>query len=247
MVMTDKTVGCLQETIGKGGRRKTKKEKTMTRIALVSVTLNAVNPMTRYFQEKNPEWKIRNYLDSYLLDKVKEEGGINDSSMKRMFDMLATACEDGAEGVLLTCTIFSPYAELFSRLLSKPVICPDQAMLRQVAAREGKTAILCTFSGTVEITRNMYFSCCRELGREETVDMVVLSDAYEAISRGDGKTFDRIIQEKIEVLDGQYDQIVLAQISMARAVEGIKTSHARVYTSPDSAYQALKEAVGGNR
>lgn len=219
----------------------------MARIALVSVTLNAVNPMTRHFQEKKPEWQIRNYLDSYLLDKVKEEGGINDSSMKRMFDMLATACEDGADGVLLTCTIFSPYARLFSRLLSKPVICPDQAMLKQVAAKEGKTAILCTFTGTVETTRNLYYSCCRELGREETVDMVVLPEAYEAINRGDGETFDRIIREKIAELDGSYDQLVLAQISMARAAAGIKTSHATIYTSPDSACEALKEAIEDNR
>ena len=64
----------------------------MAKIALVSVTLNAVNPMTDYFRKKDPDVEIRNYLDSYLLEKVKKEGGINDACMRRMFDMLSTAC-----------------------------------------------------------------------------------------------------------------------------------------------------------
>ena len=215
----------------------------MDHIALVSVTLNAVNPMTDYFRTKVPGIKIDNYLDSHLLEKVRAEGGINDACMKRMFTMLATACEDEAQGVLLTCTVFSPYAEYFSKLLSKPIICPDRAMLEAVAAREGRKAILCTFPGTVETTQNLYFDCCREVEMDETVDMVVLEDAYLAAGKGDFETHDRLIQKKAQELDSQYDHLVFAQISMAQAAKGLELSHAQVYTSPDSAFQALEKAV----
>ncbi|WP_139348693.1 aspartate/glutamate racemase family protein [Clostridium sp. Marseille-P2415] len=213
------------------------------KIALVSVTLNAVNPMTDFLNQQEEPIEIRNYLDSYLLQKVREDGGMNDSSMKRMFQMLATACEDGADGILMTCTIFSPYAEHFSALLSKPVICPDGAMLDRAAWNGGKTAILCTFEGTVNTTREMYFSYCRKYQRPERVDMHVLSDAYEAMQRGRFKECDSIIQNKVRELDGQYDQIVLAQISMSQAAAGVKLNHAKLYTSPDSAYRAIKEAM----
>lgn len=215
----------------------------MKHIALVSVTLNAVNPMTDYFREKAPEIKIDNYLDSHLLEKVRAEGGINDASMKRMFHMLATACEDGAEGVLLTCTVFSPYADYFSQLLSKPIICPDRAMLETVAKKDGLTAILCTFSGTVDTTRNMYHDCCRRAGTNEEVDMIVLEDAYLAAGRGDFAAHDKIIRAKAIELDEQYDHIVFAQISMAHAAKELSLRHAQVYTSPDSAYEALEKAV----
>lgn len=215
----------------------------MKHIALVSVTLNAVNPMTDYFREKEPEIKIDNYLDSHLLEKVRDEGGINDAAMKRMFHMLSTACEDGAEGVLLTCTVFSPYADYFSRLLSRPIICPDRAMLEAVAQRAGRAAIICTFPGTVDTTRAMYIGCCKRAGTDETVDMIILEDAYLAAGKGDFAVHDKIIQEKAKQLDGQYDHIVFAQISMARAAKGLKLQHAQVYTSPDSAYRALEEAV----
>ena len=218
----------------------------MAKIALVSVTLNAVNPMTQYFQAKDPTIKVVNYLDSVLLEKVRKDGKITDESMKRMFDMLATACADGADAVLLTCTIFSPYAPLFCGLLSKPVICPDRAMLEEVASKPGKTAILCTFSGTVETTRNLYYDCRTQLGRERTVDMIVLDEAYEAAGKGDFETHDRIIREKAVELDQKYDQIVLAQISMARAGKGISLHHAKLYTSPDSAYEAIQRSLAEN-
>lgn len=215
----------------------------MKKIALVSVTLNAVNPMTEYLNQKEEPLEIRNYLDSYILQKVKEEGRINDSSMLRMFQMLATACTDGADGVIMTCTIFSPYAEYFSALLSKPVVCPDGAMLDAVAGKEGKTAIICTFTGTVETTKNMYYSYCRKYRKPEEVDMYVVPEAYEAANRGDFVVFDATIQEKIKELDPLYDHVVLAQISMARTATGVNMNHATLYTSPDSAWQAMMEVL----
>ena len=214
-------------------------------IALVSVTLNAVNPMTEYLSGRDPELHLVNYLDSYLLEKVGNEGGINDSSVRRMFDMLSTACADGADGVILTCTIFSPYVPYFSGLLSRPVVCPDGAMLDEAAGCPGRTAILCTFTGTVDITRNMYCGFRRKRGLPETVDMYVVDGAYEAGKRRDFAVHDRLIQEKIRELDGRYEQIVLAQISMAGAAAGVKAKHARVFTSPESTYQSLMKAVSG--
>lgn len=215
----------------------------MKKIALVSVTLNAVNPMMEYLQQKEEPFEIRNYLDSYLLQKVNKEGGINDSSMKRMVQMLANACEDGADAVLLTCTIFSPYAEHFGAILSKPVICPDGAMLNAVAQRDGKTAILCTFSGTLDITRDLYLSYRVRNGKSKEVDMHLVPGAWEAVQNGDMDLFDQFIQNKVRELDEEYDQIVLAQISMVRAAKGLVTNHARLYTSPDSAYEALMEEL----
>ena len=207
----------------------------MNKIALVSVTLNAVNPMVECFRDKMPNAIIHNYLDSYLLEKVRANGGISDSSMRRMFDMVSQACYDGADAVLITCTIFSPYATQFSELLSKPIICPDKAMLESVAARPGRTAIICTFPGTVETTRGMYLDCCNRLGIDSSVDMIVVEEAYLAANHSDFETHDRVIRNKVAQIDAQYENIVFAQISMARAAKGLSTKHATVFTSPESA------------
>ena len=73
----------------------------------------------------------------------------------------------------------------------------------------------------------------------------VRGGAYEAGKRRDFAAHDRLIQEKIRELDGRYEQIVLAQISMAGAAAGVVAGHARVFTSPESAYQSLMRAVSG--
>ena len=215
----------------------------MAVIALVNVTLNAVNPMTDFLRERDHSLKIRNYLDSYLLEKVGKEGGVNDSSVKRMFDMVATAADDGADAILITCTIFSPYAELFSKILSKPVVSPDQAMLDEVAQRTGKTAIICTFTGTVEITRKMYQSRCHMAGVPDDVDMYVAEGALDALNEGDWDTFHERIQKKVRELDPEYDSIVLAQISMAGAARGMEMQHAKLLCSPESAYQTVRRIL----
>lgn len=215
----------------------------MKTIALVSVTLNAVNPMTGYLKEHAADWSVVNYLDSYLLDKVNKEGKITDESMGRMFQMLTRACVDGADGIILTCTIFSPYVELFSGLLSVPIICPDGAMLDGVSKSPGKKAILCTFEGTVNITRNLYYSICDQNHTSRDVDMIVVPGAYEAAGRGDMDECNRLIRARVMELDQEYDQLVLAQISMAGAVEGFLPAHACIHTSPASACRAILEKI----
>ena len=85
-------------------------------IALVNVTMNAVNPMVRYLTVNEPEWKVRPYLDSYLLEKIGIEGKVSDDSVGRMLEMITKACKDGADAVLVTCTIFSAFQPYFSKI-----------------------------------------------------------------------------------------------------------------------------------
>ncbi len=219
------------------------KESVKKHIALVSVTLNAVNPMTEYLSKHAPEVSVANYLDSQLLANIRRDGMITDESMGRMFQMLTRACADGADGIILTCTIFSPYVAVFSQLLSAPIICPDGAMLDAVSKQGGKTAILCTFAGTVETTRNLYVSYCEQNRTSKEVDMIVVPEAYEAAGRGNLEHSNRLVLAKVKELDENYDNLVLAQISMSGAVAGYTAKHASVYTSPASAYQAILKKI----
>lgn len=54
--------------------------------------------MTDYMCKYEFECRVINYLDGFLMDKVRKEGKINDSLAWRMLHMLGTACQDGAAG-----------------------------------------------------------------------------------------------------------------------------------------------------
>ena len=212
-------------------------------VALVSITVNAVQPMMQYIRKNETDFKVVNYLDGYLMEKIKQEGGISPESMNRFTDMIGKAFRDGADGVITTCTVFSPYTECFSKLYKKPVVPADTAMLDNASKCEGKTAIICTFQGTVETTRNAYFECRRKNKMPEEVDMYTVTEAFNAAQRGEMAESDRIVAEKIQELDSLYDQIVLAQISMAGAAELVTLQHAKLFTSPREAMGKLKEQL----
>lgn len=215
-------------------------------IALVNVTMNAVNPMVRYLTVNEPEWKVRPYLDSYLLEKIGIEGKVSDDSVGRMLEMITKACKDGADAVLVTCTIFSAFQSYFSKIFSVPILTPDGAMLDEVSKKKGKKAIICTFHGTVDVTQKQYETYCEKNHMPKEADMYTVPDAFAAAGKSDMETCYRIIREKVMELDEQYDHIVLAQISMAGAADGLRTKHASVYTSPKSAVEALKKTLHEN-
>ena len=212
-------------------------------IALVSSTINAVGPMTEYIRKTAPDVKVVNYLDGGMMAKVKQDGGINAETIKRFTDMIANAFSDGADGVIMTCTIFSPWAAAFTETWHKPVVPADIAMLDNAAKCPGRTAIICTFEGTVDTTRNGYFTYRRKNGMPEEVDMYPVPAAFEAAQRGDMDECNRIVVEKIQELDELYDQIVLAQISMSGAATLIEPKHAKLFTSPSEALREMLEKL----
>ncbi len=62
------------------------------------------------------------------------------------------------------------------------------------------------------------------------------------LSQGKGEEYDRIVGERLRSLGERNGVVVLAQASMARAVEGFeREERKRFLTSPDSGVRALGE------
>lgn len=214
----------------------------MKKIALVSITLNAVNPMTEYLQQQ-PEIEIRNYLDSYLTDKIKADGNVSDAAMERMFHMLSCACRDGADGIILTCTVFSPYVKYFQNLLSVPIIGADAAMMDQVGQKGGSTIVLCTFPAALKPSEKLLHESYRKHENDGRQVVIWLKEAYLAIQNHDFEKHDEVISGNVIELDGAYDNIVLAQISMAAAGTGIVLKQSQLFLSPEAALKGLLEII----
>lgn len=206
----------------------------MKQIALVGVTMNSIPPMMRALEGK--EVKAVHYLDSYILEKNRKAGHMTDDCMRRMVNMVAHACEDGADGVIITCTIFSKYVSYFREMFSAPIVAADQAMMEQAGKAGGRIALLCTFEGTREISY--------QLSRKSyEIVPFVLKEAYEEAQKSNLEGHNQMIREKILEIEGDYDQIVLAQMSMADSAAGLETRRARVLTSPAAAYETVMEEI----
>jgi hypothetical protein len=213
----------------------------MKKVGMISVTLNAVNPMMHLISQKTDSFEVLNYLDEGLQKLVGQEGGLTDKSISRMITLIEKAINDGSEIVLLTCTVFSPLVEQFNTLFSIPIISVDGAMLDEAAQMNKSTAIICTFPATVQTSIKIFKESAERYGVNPKVDIFLLEDAMEAIKAGNKTDHDHIIAEKAEALSDLYDLIVLAQISMAEAKLCMKNRTKTVLTSPESAIKALEK------
>ena len=212
----------------------------MKKIALINITPNCIEPMLNTVK-KFETIKPVQYMDSTILDEIRSEGHITDRCMGRMLSMIADACQDGAEGIVLTCTMFSKYVETFRKLFSVPIIGADVAMMEQAGKIGGKYALLCTFRGTKEPSEKLLKKYCEMSEKEFSIDTYVLEDAYSEAQTGNLKKHNEIIKNKIEEFDKKYDNIVLAQMSMADAANLANVTNTKVYTSPQSALETIQD------
>ncbi|GHV36977.1 hypothetical protein FACS1894187_12650 [Synergistales bacterium] len=222
----------------------------MKQVGIISVTLNAVNPLMKYLRENNngdEGFKVLNYLDEGLQELVQKEGRITEKCITRMVNLIYNAVDDGADVILLSCTVFSPYVERLKNLFSIPITSADIAMLEQAVKLNKKTAILCTFPVTVETSTKLFRAAQDRIGIKNEMEIFLLTEAADAIKIGDKVAHDQIIADKANSLSTEYELIVLAQISMAEASKLLDKCSIPVLTSPQSAIIALKEVLFHNQ
>jgi hypothetical protein len=210
----------------------------MKNVGMISVTLNAVVPMMKTLRDEG-SLEVKNYLDEGLQALVQKEGKVTDNSIARMAALLYKAIYDGAEAVLLTCTVFTPYLERLQSLFSVPLVSADGAMLEQAAQINKKTAILCTFPATLESSAAVFNTASGRLGLNRKADVYLLEDAAQAIKAGDAQRHDHLIADKAIKLGAEYEVIVLAQISMSTAANLLRNVPFTVLTSPESSIRTL--------
>src|SRR5205823_4144887 len=79
-------------------------------------------------------------------------------------------------------------------------------------------------------------------GSGTTITTICVPDAMAALQRGDGAAHDALLAEAARRHDAQrFDALMLAQFSMARARDAVRSAYAGpVLTSPHSAVARLK-------
>lgn len=214
----------------------------MKKIAFISITMSTVEPLSNGIR-RFPQIRPVHYIDAGISERIASDGRISDGCMERMISMIAHACQDGADGIVLTCTMFSAFVSDFRKLFSVPIVAADVAMMEQAAESDGKKALICTFDRTKEPSAKLLEDCCKASGVKYVIESYLLIDAYKEAQKGNMEEHNRIICKKIEELRNQYDQIVLAQMSMADAPALLSENSAKIYTSPTAACERILKII----
>ena len=217
----------------------------MPKIGVVSVTTSALIPIDQFLKTNYPQFSLIHYLDSGLQLKVRAEGGLNESSIQRMINLLETVCSDKVDAILLTCTVFSPLLGRLQALFpDTPIVAADKAMIIEAVTRGYDIALVHTFESSWDSSAELLAQENAKQGKDVKRKSFFAKGAFEAMAKGDKKTHDELVAEQvIKAEEEGYKSIVLSQMSIAHLARKSDKKDTLILSSPESAARTLLGCV----
>lgn len=213
------------------------------RVGLVHATLNALQPMTEAFQQYAPAIQTLHFLDEGLIADLNAAGKVTRPLIRRFIRLVEKAEEAGVDGVLLSCSSFTPYTPLINQLFDFPIVSIDFAMLAEAVQIGTKIGVIATVVTAAPITKQILEEIAAEKKKPIEIYTETLTDAFAALQNGEEHRHNQIIYDKVEEMSRTCDVVVLAQISMVRAMEGYTPQSKPVLTSPESSIRSLLQQL----
>lgn len=216
------------------------------RIALIHAIPAAIPPIRHAFQEGWPEAVLSNLLDDDLVPAYRREGGLTPAITRRVCELALYAARTGADGILFTCSVFTPAEELAKSLVPIPLLKPDEAMIAAALDAGRRIGVLATNAPAAPTAEAQLRDAAKARGVGIEVVQAIAEGAFAAGNAGDTATHDRLVVEAAAHLSSQVDVICLAQVSMGMARGAAQArSLVPVLSSPATAVARLKALLDG--
>jgi Asp/Glu/hydantoin racemase len=215
----------------------------MPRIALIHAVTVAMAPVHDAFRQLWPEAACVDILDTSL-SRDRERDGRLTEAMTGRFLLLAKYAEDnGAAGILFTCSAFGEAIDAAAARARVPVLKPNQAMFEAALAAGQRLGMLATFEPSVAGMEAEFRDIAGAAGSSASLDSDCVAGAMAALQAGDGATHDRLVAEAAPRFADR-DAVLLAHFSTSRAAEAVRSVINRpVLTAPGAAVAKLKQQL----
>ena len=208
------------------------------KLTILHTTLATTTTIPAMIRELYPdEFDIVNVLDDSLLNDIKCSGRMSASIIERFIQYACIAKNNGSDALLLACSSLGKAADIARELLDIPLYKIDEPMADQ-AVNSGNILVLGTVKSTLEPTSDLIRS--KRKSQEQSITCILIPDVFE-LYEIDREQHDQRIAEVIQEHLNTYDVIVLAQASMANAIQYITQGREKIVTSLPLGLQQLKE------
>jgi Asp/Glu/hydantoin racemase len=216
----------------------------MPRIVLIHAVTVAMAPVHDAFRQLWPEAECVDILDTSL-SRDRERDGRLTEAMTGRFLLLAKYAEDnGADGILFTCSAFGEAIEAAAARARIPVLKPNEAMFEAALAAGQRLGMLATFEPSVAGMEAEFRDIAGAAGSAASLDTYCVAGAMQALQSGDGATHDRLVAEAAPRFADR-DAVLLAHFSTSRAAAAVRATVAcPVLTAPGAAVERLNGLIG---
>ncbi|ACP22106.1 conserved hypothetical protein (plasmid) [Sinorhizobium fredii NGR234] len=190
-----------------------------------------------------PGWRPFNMLDESLLGNTIREGTLSRQTMRRLATHIWSAVDAGASAVLVTCSSLGPAVDAAMPLCPVPLFRIDDGMAIEAINRGNRIGVLATLATTMEPTTRLIERHAQRMNRDVSVTGRLCEGAFDKLRNGDRAAHDAMIREVLASLVNSVDVIVLAQASMANALNDIGEISVPVLTSPELGVLHMSSAL----
>ena len=203
----------------------------MKKIGIIHTTSATIASLNALVKEKIPGAEVVNFLDDSILGDMRDGHDV-EFVRERWISYARTLEKLGADAVLSACSTVGEFAEEADKLLEIPVYRIDEAMCQKAVETGNVISVFATLQSTLTPTVNLVERKASAAGKDVKINTVLVEGAYSALMDGHKEVHDaKIAQAVSEYLDSS-DVIVLAQASMASAVQADGAAGDKVLTSP---------------
>jgi hypothetical protein len=186
-------------------------------IALVGAVAAASPPARAAFAAAFPEARTWSILDDRLIADAIDAGGVTEELADRMAALIDYAVSRGADGVLLTCSMYGPVAHAAAARLPVPVLASDDAAFADAAdGGFSRIALVASLPLPLADARTRFDAFLAERGvRLDIVD--VLAEKAATVT-GDAAALADAVEAAVRGIPN-LDAVLLAQYSVSPAAE----------------------------
>lgn len=209
---------------------------------LLHTTSGNVDVFQDLLRETAPDVSARHVLRDDLLKAAFAAGKLTDAVRADTRDALIALAADDAGLVLCTCSTIGPGADDANAAdgAGAAVLRIDRPMMEEALKVGPRIAVAATFSTTMEPTLDLLRKTAQAAGQSPDIQEFLFHEARPAFEAGDMEGYLDIIAAGLRGAAKGADVIVLAQASMAPALERTGELPIPVLSSPRS---GLAQAV----
>lgn len=209
------------------------------RIGLVHATMNSVQPILDAFLVHAPQVTLVNFMDESLIYELNETGIVTKNMTRRLLNLVEKAALSGVDGVLLTCSSFTPVVAEIRHLFDVPVLSADLSMLEKAVDMGPRIGVIATVEAAGPTTTMLLEKVSTERQKDVSIKTEIIPEAFMALQNGNRAQHDKYIHRKVQELSADCDVIVFAQFSMVRALETLDIKPIPILTSPEISIEAI--------
>ncbi len=213
-------------------------------IAFLHTSEVHISTFSKLLNELEPSLKGRHDVSEVLLADAREQG-LSNSIIKRIEQAIVDAASSGAKLVVCTCSTIGSVAETF-RSNDFTTMRIDRAMANEAVELGERILVLAALESTLGATRELIEASAKTLGKSPKLDVLHIADAWQHFEANDMSAYFETIARALKANADNYDVLVLAQASMARAADLCTELSIPILSSPTLGVKAaiakLKEA-----